>query len=42
MLGDPGFWAAAMVVMGAGFLAPLPWNYSRFHGEGSVGDGMYE
>ncbi|KAB8238488.1 DUF4396 domain-containing protein [Aspergillus alliaceus] len=29
MLGDPGFWAAAVAAMGAGFLAPLPWNYFR-------------
>jgi hypothetical protein len=29
VLGDPGFWAAAVAAMGAGFLAPLPWNYFR-------------
>ncbi|KAF7594978.1 hypothetical protein BBP40_007786 [Aspergillus hancockii] len=29
VLGDPGFWAAAVAAMGAGFLAPLPWNYYR-------------
>lgn len=26
---DPWFWAQAMVAMGAGFLAPLPYNYWR-------------
>ncbi|KAF4314280.1 hypothetical protein GTA08_BOTSDO00725 [Botryosphaeria dothidea] len=28
-LGDPWFWTAAAVSMGAGFLAPLPYNYVR-------------
>ena len=26
---DPSFWAAAVASAAAGFLAPLPWNYSR-------------
>ena len=26
---SPGFWAAAVVSMCAGFLAPLPYNYVR-------------
>lgn len=28
-LDDPWFWAAAAVSLGAGFAAPLPWNYWR-------------
>ncbi|KAF2012810.1 hypothetical protein BU24DRAFT_453144 [Aaosphaeria arxii CBS 175.79] len=28
-VGDPGFWGAAGVAMGAGFVAPLPYNYWR-------------
>jgi hypothetical protein len=28
-LGDPSFWGAAAVATGAGFLAPLPYNYVR-------------
>lgn len=28
-LHDPSFWAAAVVSVGAGFLAPLPYNYIR-------------
>lgn len=28
-LGDPGFWFAAGISLGAGFLAPMPWNYVR-------------
>jgi hypothetical protein len=26
---NPQFWAAAMLSIGAGFLAPLPYNYAR-------------
>lgn len=26
---DPWFWGAALLSMGAGFLAPLPYNYVR-------------
>jgi hypothetical protein len=26
---DPSFWGAALLSMGAGFLAPLPYNYVR-------------
>ncbi|RLM00737.1 hypothetical protein CFD26_108417 [Aspergillus turcosus] len=29
LLDDPRFWAAALVSMGAGFLAPMPYNYWR-------------
>lgn len=28
-LGDPGFWVAAGISLGAGFLAPMPWNYVK-------------
>ncbi|KAL4963684.1 DUF4396 domain-containing protein [Aspergillus stella-maris] len=28
-LSSPGFWGAAVVSVGAGFLAPLPWNFYR-------------
>ncbi|CAD0113552.1 unnamed protein product, partial [Aureobasidium uvarum] len=28
-LQDPRFWAAAVVSVAAGYLAPLPWNYYR-------------
>lgn len=28
-LDDPRFWMAAVVSVGAGFLAPLPYNYWR-------------
>ncbi|CDM28579.1 Domain of unknown function DUF4396 [Penicillium roqueforti FM164] len=28
-LGDPNFWLAAMLSIGAGYLAPLPYNYLR-------------
>ncbi|KAJ5158220.1 uncharacterized protein N7500_007871 [Penicillium coprophilum] len=28
-LGDPKFWMAAVVSVGAGYLAPLPYNYLR-------------
>ncbi|KAL4994655.1 hypothetical protein BDV10DRAFT_176450 [Aspergillus recurvatus] len=28
-INDPGFWVAAVVSIGAGFLAPLPYNYWR-------------
>lgn len=28
-LDDPQFWMAAVVSMGAGYLAPLPYNYFR-------------
>ncbi|KAL5051283.1 hypothetical protein BDW71DRAFT_170724 [Aspergillus fruticulosus] len=28
-LNDPGFWMAAVISVGAGFLAPLPYNYWR-------------
>lgn len=28
-LDDPSFWAAAVVSMTAGFLAPMPYNYQR-------------
>ncbi|KAL4935828.1 hypothetical protein BDV06DRAFT_206134 [Aspergillus oleicola] len=28
-LASPGFWGAAVVSVGAGFLAPLPWNFWR-------------
>ncbi|KAE8145744.1 hypothetical protein BDV25DRAFT_163931 [Aspergillus avenaceus] len=31
---DAGFWGAAVVSMGAGFLAPLPWNYTRLRAWG--------
>jgi hypothetical protein len=35
LLDDPRFWAAALVSMGAGFLAPMPYNYWRLvrHGK---------
>ncbi|EAW15185.1 DUF4396 domain-containing protein [Aspergillus clavatus NRRL 1] len=35
VLDDPRFWAAALVSMGAGFLAPMPYNYWRLvkHGK---------
>lgn len=28
-LGGPRFWLAAVISMGAGYLAPLPYNYLR-------------
>lgn len=31
---DPAFWAAAAVSMGAGFIAPLPYNYLRLRKHG--------
>ncbi|KAM0326620.1 hypothetical protein ACHAQA_006489 [Verticillium albo-atrum] len=33
---DPAFWAAAVVAMGAGFLAPLPYNYLRLRKYGKA------
>lgn len=29
VLNDPKFWMAAVLSVGAGFAAPLPWNYFR-------------
>jgi hypothetical protein len=28
-IGDPQFWLAAVLSIGAGYLAPLPYNYLR-------------
>ncbi|RNJ60248.1 hypothetical protein D7B24_008629 [Verticillium nonalfalfae] len=33
---DPAFWVAAVVAMGAGFLAPLPYNYLRLRKYGKA------
>ena len=34
--GDPQFWMAAVLSMGAGFLAPLPYNYLRLRKYGKA------
>jgi hypothetical protein len=34
--GDPQFWLAAVVSMGAGYLAPLPYNYLRLRKYGKA------
>ncbi|KAJ6091300.1 hypothetical protein N7467_003269 [Penicillium canescens] len=34
--GDPKFWLAAVVSMGAGYLAPLPYNYLRLRKYGKA------
>ncbi|KAJ6022507.1 uncharacterized protein N7446_012858 [Penicillium canescens] len=34
--GDPKFWLAAIVSMGAGYLAPLPYNYLRLRKYGKA------
>lgn len=33
---DPKFWVAAMLSIGAGFLAPLPYNYARLRKYGKA------
>lgn len=33
---DPQFWTAAVVSIGAGFLAPLPYNYCRLRKYGKA------
>lgn len=35
-LDSPQFWLAAVVSMGAGFLAPLPYNYHRLRKYGKA------
>ena len=35
-LDDPMFWAAAALAMGAGFAAPLPYNYLRLRRYGKA------
>lgn len=35
-LDSPQFWLAALVSMGAGFLAPLPYNYRRLRKHGKA------
>lgn len=35
-LEDPQFWMAAVVSIGAGFLAPLPYNYLRLRKHGKA------
>lgn len=35
-LGDPQFWMAAVLSTGAGFLAPLPYNYLRLRKYGKA------
>ena len=35
-LDSPAFWAAALVSMSAGFLAPLPYNYIRLRKYGKA------
>ena len=35
-LGDPNFWLAATLSIGAGYLAPLPYNYIRLRKYGKA------
>lgn len=35
-LSSPGFWAAAAISAGAGFLTPLPYNYMRLRKYGKA------
>ncbi|KAF9634086.1 hypothetical protein BFW01_g4981 [Lasiodiplodia theobromae] len=35
-LGDPWFWSAAAISIGAGFIAPLPYNYVRLRRYGKA------
>ena len=35
-LQDPQFWIAALVSLGAGYLAPLPYNYMRLRKYGKA------